>query len=69
MKELKQNYEAMEPSKKRMFLEKKSKGYYKYNWIRKKGAKQYKTMGSAKKQDLLSKQVEKYRTMNPVKKE
>ena len=46
----KQNYEAKEPSKKRMLLEKKKAGrdYREYTWITKEGTEQYKTIDSGK---------------------
>ena len=62
----------MEPSKKRMSLEKKKQARETANnlELQKKRAKQYKTiMDSAKKQDLLSKKAEKYKTMDSGKKE
>ena len=65
-----QNYEAMEPSKKRMLLEKKqAKDTANILELQKKRAKQYKTMDSAKKQELSSKQAEKFKTTDAAQKE
>ena len=55
----KQNYEAMEPSKKRMFIEKKqARDTTNKLELQKKRVKRYETMDSAKKQHLLNKQAE-----------
>jgi hypothetical protein len=67
----KQNYEAMEPSKKRILLEKKEArdtNKNKYD-LQKKEADKYKTMDTTSKQDLLNKQAEKYKTMDTAKKQ
>ena len=52
----KQNYEAMEPSKKRFnvnyYKKKKSKEYCNKLKLQKKGSKQYRTINSAKSLDL-----------------
>ena len=74
----KQNYEAMEPRKKKILLEKKQAIYNvnkqdaakKYKTMDKyKKAEKYRTMDSDKKQELLDNQTEKYRTMDSDKKQ
>ena len=63
----KQDYEAMEPSKKKIFLEKKQvRDMTNKQDLQRKRAEQYKTMDTAKKQDLLNEQ---YRTMDTAKKQ
>ena len=65
----KQDYEAMEPSKKRMLIEKKLvRDTPNKLELQKKQAKQYETMDSAKKQHL-NKQAGKYKTMDVAKKQ
>ena len=66
----KQDYEAMEPSKKKIFLEKKQvRDMTNKQDLQSKRAEQYKTMDTAKKQDLLNKKAEQYRTMDTAKKQ
>ena len=61
----KQNYETMEPSKKRMLLEKQQvKDTTDKQELLIKKAEKYKAMDTAKKQELLNKTPEKYKTMD-----
>ena len=66
----KQGYEAMEPSKKRMLLEKKQvRDMTNKHELKIKQLQKYKTMDSAKKQDLLNKKAQQYKTMDTAKKQ
>ena len=64
----KQDYEAMEPSKKKIFLEKnqvRDKTNTKHELKRKQF--KYKAMDTTKKQDMLNKKAEHYKTMDIAK--
>ena len=66
----KQDYETMEPSKKKIFLEKKQvRDMKNKNELKMKQIHKYKTMDAAKKQDLLNNKAEQYRTMDTAKKQ
>ena len=60
----KQDYEAMEPSKKKIFLEKKQVRDMTNKHELKMKQLKYKTMDTAKKQDMLNKKAEQYKTMD-----
>ena len=59
----KQHYEAMEPSKKKIFLEKKQGRDMTNKHELKMKQLKYKTMDTAKKEDMLNKKAEQYKTM------
>ena len=66
----KQNYKGMEPSRKRILLERKqAKDSTNKKELQKKRAQKYKTMGAFEKQRLLDKHAEKYNTMDAAKKQ
>ena len=66
----KQNYQTMEPLKKRLLLEKvQAKDTANKDELLKKRAQKYKTMDTAKKQELLNQQAEKYKAMDRAKKQ
>ena len=66
----KQDYEAMEPSKKKIFSEKKKvRDMTNKHKLKMKQLLKYKTMDTAKKQDMLSKKAEQYKTMDTAKKQ
>ena len=66
----KQDYEAMEPSKKRILLEKKQvRDMTNKHELKMKQLQKYKTMDTAKKQDLLNKKAEQLKTMDTAKKQ
>ena len=66
----KQDYEAMEPSKKRILLEKKQvRDMTNTHELKMKQLQKYKTMDTAKKQDLLNKKAEQLKTMDTAKKQ
>ena len=57
----KQDYEAMEPSKKKILLESKQVGdMTNKHELKKMKQLKYKTMNTAKKRDLLNKKIEQY---------
>ena len=65
-----QDYEAVEPSKKKIFLEKKqARGMANIKHELERKQLKYKAMDTTKKQDLLSKKAEQYKTMDTAKKQ
>ena len=65
----KQDYDAMEPSKKKILLKKKQVRDMTNKLELKMKQLKYKTMDTAKKQDLLNKKTEQYKTMDTAKKQ
>ena len=65
----KQDYEAMEPSKKKIFLEKKQVRDMTNNHELKMKQLKYKAMDTTKKQDVLNKKAAQYKTMDTSKKQ
>ena len=66
----KQDYEAMEPSKKDIFLEKKQvRDMTNTKHELKRKQLKYKAMDTTKKQDMLNKKAEQYKTMDTAKKQ
>ena len=65
----KQDYEAMESSKKKIFLEKKQVRDMTNKHKLKMKQLKYKTMNTAKKQDTLNKKAQQYKTMDTAKKQ